>query len=526
MDSVSVLCVDDDPDLVALTATNLRRVEDSLDITTVTDPQRALEEVSTSAVDCVVSDYEMPGMDGLDLLEAVREDHPDLPFILFTGKGSEEVASEAIARGVTDYLQKGTGENRYDLLANRVTNAVEKYRAGKRAETLDRIRGILRDVNRSLVRAEDREALEHRVCEIVATADPYRQACIVTPSGSEAFDVRVRVGDGTFESVGEYASDMTVVCPVDSALQKGEIETVSIEGGAPETDRERALLERGYDATAAIPISYDSRDYGVLCLFADETDAFDAEERALLAEIGEDLSHAIYRAELHDRLRRDERIISNLPVGVYRHSPLPDGTLLSVNPELVELFDADDAEDLLGRPFRELYADPDDREQFVAALKRDGVVRGMELELETLSGEPFHASVTGIMTEEGDQRYFDGVVSDVTDRHDRERTLRHYETLFEIAPIGFFRTTAAGDPRDTNSQLADLLAYESPVAAIAAIDDLAAELYADPGRPKTFLDRLLSIGSISGFEIDVRDRESERRGLSIDATRLERSEDD
>ncbi|WP_135663062.1 response regulator [Halorhabdus rudnickae] len=423
MDPVSVLCVDDDSDLVALTAANLRRDTDSFEVTTATDPRRALEEVSTSAVDCIVSDYDMPDMDGLEFLEAVREGHPDLPFILFTGKGSEEVASEAIARGVTDYLQKGTGEDCYDLLVNRVTNAVEKYRAGKRAETLDRIRGILRDVNRSLVRAEDREALEHRVCEILASADPYRQACILTPAGSAAFDIRARVEEGTFESVEENAADLAAACPVDVALENSEIAMVTIDGHAPVSERERALFEQGYDATAAIPITYDGSDYGVLCLFTNETDAFDAEERALLAEIGEDLSHAIYRAELHDRFRRNERIIANLPVGVYRNSPLPDGALLEVNPALVDLFDAEDAEDLLGRPFRELYADPDDREQFVTALEREGIVQDIELELETLSGDSFRASVTGLLTEDGDERYFDGVIQEIP-QADQQRARR------------------------------------------------------------------------------------------------------
>jgi PAS domain S-box-containing protein len=65
-------------------------------------------------------------------LQAVRADHPDLPFILFTGKGSEEIASEAISAGVTDYLQKGGGFDRYEMLANRIENAVEARRASRR----------------------------------------------------------------------------------------------------------------------------------------------------------------------------------------------------------------------------------------------------------------------------------------------------------------------------------------------------------------------------------------------------------
>ncbi len=64
-------------------------------------------------------------IDGLEFLRAVRSEHPDLPFILFTGKGSEEVARDAFRVGATDYMQKDTGTDQYTVLANRITNAVE-----------------------------------------------------------------------------------------------------------------------------------------------------------------------------------------------------------------------------------------------------------------------------------------------------------------------------------------------------------------------------------------------------------------
>lgn len=66
----------------------------------------------------------MPGQNGIEFLETDREEYPNLPFILYTGKGSEEVASDAISAGATDYLQKGSGTDQYQLLANRTPNAV------------------------------------------------------------------------------------------------------------------------------------------------------------------------------------------------------------------------------------------------------------------------------------------------------------------------------------------------------------------------------------------------------------------
>jgi len=123
-----VLHVDDDAAFAELTATHLER--EGLDVAVETDPEAALDRLDQEPFDCVVSDFDMPAMDGLDLLDAVREGEPEphRPFILFTGKGSEQIASRAISAGVTDYLQKGSGET-YDLLANRVRNAVEAYRS-------------------------------------------------------------------------------------------------------------------------------------------------------------------------------------------------------------------------------------------------------------------------------------------------------------------------------------------------------------------------------------------------------------
>jgi PAS domain S-box-containing protein len=72
-------------------------------------------------LDCVVGEYELPDATGLDLLESLREDHPNLPFVVFTGSGSETVASEAIGMGATDYLPKSAGGER---LRERVGRAV------------------------------------------------------------------------------------------------------------------------------------------------------------------------------------------------------------------------------------------------------------------------------------------------------------------------------------------------------------------------------------------------------------------
>ncbi|AZH27017.1 PAS domain-containing response regulator [Haloplanus aerogenes] len=125
-----VLCVDDDEAVLDLVAEFLARTDDRLQIVTETSVHAALDRLDGDepSIDAIISDYQMPEMDGLDFLDRVRDDYPDLPFVLFTGQGSEAIASEAIAHGVTDYLQKETGTDQYTVLANRVTNAIERQR--------------------------------------------------------------------------------------------------------------------------------------------------------------------------------------------------------------------------------------------------------------------------------------------------------------------------------------------------------------------------------------------------------------
>ncbi|QLH80229.1 hybrid sensor histidine kinase/response regulator [Halosimplex pelagicum] len=136
--TIRVLHVDDDPDLSALVASALEREDDRFEVVTATNPDEGLERLAGERVDCVVSDYDMPGTNGIEFLERVRADRPDLPFILYTGKGSEEVASDAVSAGVTDYLQKGTGTDQYALLANRIDNAVSAARSRRALEERNR----------------------------------------------------------------------------------------------------------------------------------------------------------------------------------------------------------------------------------------------------------------------------------------------------------------------------------------------------------------------------------------------------
>ena len=149
--------------MAEVTGLHLQRQNDDFDVTAEYGAEEALDALSDD-IDCVVSDYEMPHRDGLDFLRDVREYDPDLPFILFTGRGSEEIASEAISAGVTDYLQKGSGTDQYAVLANRLENAVARRRSeATAAETLERYQ--------TLVESSPNPILVHRGTEVLFVND-------------------------------------------------------------------------------------------------------------------------------------------------------------------------------------------------------------------------------------------------------------------------------------------------------------------------------------------------------------------
>jgi PAS domain S-box-containing protein len=136
-----VLHVDDDDLFRDLATRHLERA--GIEVRTAESAAAALEVLEDVDVDCVVSDYDMPDRNGLELLSAVHEREPGLPFVLFTGKGSEEIASEAITAGATDYLQKESSSEQFELLANRIERAVAEHRTEAALEESERMLSTL-----------------------------------------------------------------------------------------------------------------------------------------------------------------------------------------------------------------------------------------------------------------------------------------------------------------------------------------------------------------------------------------------
>ncbi|WP_336134545.1 response regulator [Natronomonas amylolytica] len=131
-DSIHVLHVDDDSAFRDLAAELLERADGSITVCSESDPTAVPACVEADPIDCIVSDFDMPECDGLELCRRIRRDHPEFPFVLFTNRTGEEIVDRAMSAGATDYIQKETGTHHYELLANRITLAVTRHRALRR----------------------------------------------------------------------------------------------------------------------------------------------------------------------------------------------------------------------------------------------------------------------------------------------------------------------------------------------------------------------------------------------------------
>ena len=139
----NVLIVDDEPAFLELEQQYLGK--SGLATTPCKSASEAIDELEGGDYDIVVSDYQMPEVDGIDFLRTLRKDGYDQGFILFTGKGREDVAIDALNEGANYYIQKGADmQSQFTLLAKIID---EIWRARVSSKALIESEEMLRIVN-------------------------------------------------------------------------------------------------------------------------------------------------------------------------------------------------------------------------------------------------------------------------------------------------------------------------------------------------------------------------------------------
>nr|WP_253805828.1 response regulator [Haloferax sp. Q22] len=131
---IRVLYVNADAEFTELVETKLRATGFEFDCRTTTRADAALDALSTERIDCVVTAHSLADSDGLRLTSAIRERDSDLPVILFTGKGDDDLVDEATRVGVSDYIPVRADRDNFALLARRIRTLSNAARAQRDAE--------------------------------------------------------------------------------------------------------------------------------------------------------------------------------------------------------------------------------------------------------------------------------------------------------------------------------------------------------------------------------------------------------
>lgn len=140
--AINVLVVDDEPFLVEIAQKFLEKNNFCTDCAYSVD--EALQKIAQYPYDIIVSDYQMPQKDGIELLKQVRAIKPALPFILFTGRSREEIVILALNEGADFYIQKGGDPKaQFMELTHKIHRAVERRDAADAIEERNEILGAI-----------------------------------------------------------------------------------------------------------------------------------------------------------------------------------------------------------------------------------------------------------------------------------------------------------------------------------------------------------------------------------------------
>lgn len=293
-----ILYIDDDPDLLEI-GKNLLEQSGQFSVDTITSAPDAPGHLKGRSYHAVISDYQMRGMNGIELLQAVRSSGNPVPFIIFTGRGSEEVVIQAINEGADFYLQKGGDlDAQFAELAHKVRIAVEKQQAVEKIQVLNRLYPVLYATSKAVFHTRSKKEFFYEICRILVERGGFRMAWfgladherkIIRPVAHAGHT------DGYLDTISISVEDIPEGRgPTGTAYREEQCCFSNDIRTDPRMEpwREDAL-KRQYLASAAVPFALGTKNAGVLSIYAPVTGFFDSQIIGLLEELASDISFCL-----------------------------------------------------------------------------------------------------------------------------------------------------------------------------------------------------------------------------------------
>ncbi|MDD5187107.1 MAG: PAS domain S-box protein, partial [Methanoregula sp.] len=411
-DKIRVLYVDDEEALIEVGKMFLEWTG-SFSVTTALSAREAIQVLKNERFDAIVSDYQMPGMNGIDFLKQQKAGGDITPFVILTGKGREDVVIAALNAGADGYLQKGGEPNaQFAELSHMIKKAVES----REAEV------IIRDH-------------ERREAEIInflpdATFAIDTHGTVITwnrameeMTGVPAADM---LGKGNYEYALPFYHERRPIA-IDLVLHDDPV----VAAKYPFMTREKHSL------VSEIYIPHLNNGSGAYLWLTASTVYDAAGNIAGAIESIRDIT-AKKRAEQGLRIARDEYVslLERITDVYYRTDN--EGNLIGASSSLAHALGYDDLSECLGKNIAEtFYADPDERRKLLEAIYRDRAVTDYEVTLKKKDGTLLSVATSSYLylDDAGNVLGIEGTCHDITDRKNTEITLQereaYYRTIFE-----------------------------------------------------------------------------------------------
>lgn len=415
-----------------------------------------------SSWDIVLSDFSLPQFDALKALQYLQERQLDIPFIIVSGAITEEMAVDYIKLGAADYLLK----DRLARLGQAVTHALEQKKLRKerrnaeaRIRHLNEVLRAIRDVDQLILHEREPERLMTETCKILVQTRGYLMVWIgLIEVGHSRVVPRACAGQGT-----DYLDDIIITWdetetgnrPAGIAIRtrRPNVFRNIFENGRSLPWRKEAL-DRGFASSAAAPMIYSERIFGVLSVYSSYPDAFDNEEICLLKELACDLAFALQSIEeetkrksaekaLRESERKYKELADLLPQTVFETDDL--GIIAFANQNTLTAFGYTQSDIDAGLSIFKLLVPNDSdeaQEHFEKALT--GEIIGWECMGRRKNGHMFPINIyCSPIFREGRAAGIRGIAVDITDRKRMEDELRWRDRLLTgVASAASYLLTA------------------------------------------------------------------------------------
>ncbi|HOW05556.1 PAS domain S-box protein [Methanospirillum hungatei] len=412
-----VLCVDDEEFLLDLCKLFLERSGD-LKVDTALSASLGLERLREKEYDAIISDYEMPGMNGVEFLKEVRAFDENIPFIIFTGRGREEVVIEALNNGADFYLQKGGDPKaQFAELKSKVDHAIKQKHAEK----------ILEQERQQLLSIFD------SLDQVVYVSDPKTYEILYVNKSFQNFLGHDVIGRICYE---EFQNRKT---PCEFCTNS----IIFTQKPLPYSwEHYNSVFNRYYSIVDRVIRWPDGRDVR-LEVATDVTEAKRALEElnAAYEEIAsseDELKHQFLelnesREHLKESEERYRSVIENTQDVFYRSDA--QGNLIMASPSALRLFGYDSLDEIIGKNIADtFYQNPDERQKLMEILQKKGSVYNYETPLLKRDKTPIWVSTNTHVYYDKNGAFagVEGNIRDITDIKKTSMALRENEELYRF----------------------------------------------------------------------------------------------